>query len=305
MNALIRFKNLAPLFIIALSLVTATATTTDVIFSFAEDNGEYADTDLETDSAGNIYGSTVLGGDHGSGTVFQLSPTGTGWEQTVLYSFTGGADGGEPYKGVTIDRHGNLYGTAVTGGSGGCEGGCGVVYKLTNSRWNMEPNSHLRVHGRRRWIWTWRASHRRSERKCVWNDPDGRHVRRRHHLQTPTERWELHVSGDSHIHRRQRRLIRFSRKDASGSRTALRCGHYRRYCMATELFSSSHRQQLASGISGRYIRFTVNPTEVFLTARYSALVRVKSMGPLITVVETALALFTNSLPGPLGNGTRE
>ena len=139
MNALIRFKNLAPLFIIALSLVTATASTTDVIFSFAGNNGEYADTDLETDSTGNIYGSTVLGGDHGSGTVFQLSPTGAGWEQTVLYSFTGGADGGEPYKGVTIDRHGNLYGTAVTGGSGGCEGGCGVVYKLTqsNGAWNQ------------------------------------------------------------------------------------------------------------------------------------------------------------------------
>jgi uncharacterized repeat protein (TIGR03803 family) len=133
MNALIRFKNVVPLFVIALSLATAAATTTDVIFSFEEDNGEYADTDLETDSAGNIYGTTVLGGEHGGGTVFQLSPTPSGWVQTVLYSFTGGADGGEPYKGVTIDSRGNLYGTAVTGGSGGCEGGCGVVYKLTNS----------------------------------------------------------------------------------------------------------------------------------------------------------------------------
>jgi uncharacterized repeat protein (TIGR03803 family) len=134
MNALIRLKKLAPLFVIALSLVTAKATTTtDVIFSFDEDNGEYADTDLETDSAGNIYGTTVLGGEHGSGTVFQLSPTHGGWVQSVLYSFTGGADGGEPYKGVSIDRQGNLYGTAVTGGSGSCEGGCGLVYKLTNS----------------------------------------------------------------------------------------------------------------------------------------------------------------------------
>ena len=133
MNALIRFKNLAPLFVIALSLVTATATTTDIIFSFEEDNGEYADTDLEVDSAGNIYGTTVLGGDHGGGTVFQLTSTPSGWVQNVLYSFTGGADGGEPYKGVSIDRQGNLYGTAVTGGSGSCEGGCGVVYKLTNS----------------------------------------------------------------------------------------------------------------------------------------------------------------------------
>ena len=130
---LIRFIKATPLFVIALSLATAAATTTDVIFSFEEDNGEYADTDLETDSAGNIYGTTVLGGEHGGGTVFQLSPTPNGWVQTVLYSFTGGADGGEPYKGVSIDRQGNLYGTAVTGGSGGCEGGCGVVYKLTNS----------------------------------------------------------------------------------------------------------------------------------------------------------------------------
>jgi uncharacterized repeat protein (TIGR03803 family) len=133
MNAVVRFKNVAPLFVIALSLATATATTTDVIFSFEEDNGEYADTDLETDSAGNIYGTTVLGGDHGSGTVFQLSPTPNGWVQNVLYSFTGGVDGGEPYKGVSIDRQVNLYGTAVTGGSGSCEGGCGVVHR--RCRW--------------------------------------------------------------------------------------------------------------------------------------------------------------------------
>ena len=139
MNALIRIKNAAPLFVIALLLVKAGATTTDVIFSFEEEQGEYADTELETDSAGNIYGTTVLGGEFGGGTVFQLSRTPNGWEHTVLYSFTGGADGGEPYKGVTIDLRGNLYGTAVTGGSGGCEGGCGVVYKLTKSKgiWNQ------------------------------------------------------------------------------------------------------------------------------------------------------------------------
>src|SRR5438045_7674372 len=122
MNALIRIRHAASVFVIALSLVTAAATTTDVIFSFEEEEGEYADTDLETDSAGNIYGTTVLGGDHGSGTVFQLSPT-NGWAQNVLYSFTGGADGGEPYKGGSIDGQGKLYGTAVTGGTGSCEGG--------------------------------------------------------------------------------------------------------------------------------------------------------------------------------------
>src|ERR1700730_12256002 len=139
MNALIRIKSAVPLLVIALSLVTAAATTTDVIFSFEETEGEYADTDLETDNAGNIYGTTVLGGEFGGGTVFQLHPTPTGWEHTVLYSFTGGADGGEPYKGVTIDRRGNLYGTAVTGGSGGGEGGCGGGYKLTQIHGTGEP----------------------------------------------------------------------------------------------------------------------------------------------------------------------
>ena len=87
MNALIRIKNVAPVFVIALSLVTATATTTEVIFSFEEEEGEYADTDLETDSAGNIYGTTVLGGEFGGGTVFQLSPTPNGWKHTVLVQF--------------------------------------------------------------------------------------------------------------------------------------------------------------------------------------------------------------------------
>jgi uncharacterized repeat protein (TIGR03803 family) len=120
---------------VAALLVSATsASSTKVIYSFAGGNdGEYLDTDLVMDSAGNLYGSTVQGGDFSSGTVFQLSPSGDGWTHTVLYSFTGGTDGAEPYKGVTLDTHGNIYGTAVAGGGGSCEGGCGVVFKLTNS----------------------------------------------------------------------------------------------------------------------------------------------------------------------------
>ena len=108
--------------------------TTEIIYSFAgEDDGEYTDTDVAIDAAGNLYGTSVLGGEFGGGTVWQLSPVGGGWVHTVLYSFTGGADGGEPYKGVTLDSAGNLYGTAVTGGSGSCEGGCGVAYRLTKA----------------------------------------------------------------------------------------------------------------------------------------------------------------------------
>jgi uncharacterized repeat protein (TIGR03803 family) len=112
----------------------AQASTTQIIYSFGGGtDGEYLDTDVAIDGAGNLYGTSVLGGTFGGGTVWQLSPVGNGWVHTVLYSFTGGGDGGEPYKGVTLDGAGNLYGTAVTGGAGSCEGGCGVVYKLAKS----------------------------------------------------------------------------------------------------------------------------------------------------------------------------
>jgi uncharacterized repeat protein (TIGR03803 family) len=121
--------------VVAMATV-ASASTTKVIYGFAGGNdGEYTDTDLVFDAGDNIYGTSVLGGAFGTGTVFELSHSASGWTHTVLYSFTGGADGGQPYKGVTLDAQGNLYGTAVVGGTGGScvESGCGVVYKLTHS----------------------------------------------------------------------------------------------------------------------------------------------------------------------------
>ena len=117
--------------IAGLSACAWAASTAKLIYSFAGNaDGEYTDTELVVDSAGNLYGTSVQGGTFGGGTVFQVTPAGV---HTVLYNFTGGSDGGEPYKGVTLDAAGNLYGTAVTGGGGSCEGGCGVVFRLTNS----------------------------------------------------------------------------------------------------------------------------------------------------------------------------
>lgn len=117
------------------------ASKTEVIHSFGEDDGEYPATDLVVDGAGNIYGTTTEGGDFGSGTVFKLTPTGDGWTESILYSFTSGLDGAQPYNGVTLDAQGNLYGTAVVGGTGqACEGGCGVVYKLTHSGGNWSQS---------------------------------------------------------------------------------------------------------------------------------------------------------------------
>jgi uncharacterized repeat protein (TIGR03803 family) len=113
----------------------AWASSTGVIYSFlGDEDGEYPSTDLVMDGAGNLYGTSVQGGDFGGGTVFQLTPAAGGWTHTVLYSFTGGPDGGQPYGGVTLDAQGNLFGTTVVGGTGAaCEGGCGVAYMLAPS----------------------------------------------------------------------------------------------------------------------------------------------------------------------------
>jgi uncharacterized repeat protein (TIGR03803 family) len=71
------------------------------------------------DKSGNLYGTTQWGGDFNFGTVFELSPVGASWTATILYSFTGGADGGHPAGGLVMDRAGNLYGTGQTGGANG------------------------------------------------------------------------------------------------------------------------------------------------------------------------------------------
>lgn len=82
------------------------------------------------DKAGNLYGTTYIGGAFGVGTVYRLDPTG---KEMVLYNFTGGADGKNPYFVVLVrDNSGNLYGTTSAGAGTGCGGtGCGTVFKLT------------------------------------------------------------------------------------------------------------------------------------------------------------------------------
>ena len=86
------------------------------------------------DQAGNLYGTTSSGGAFGQGVVFELSPSGSGWTETVLYNFAGGSDGSSPYGGLVFDEAGNLYGTTSYGGGPGCGGtGCGTVYELTPS----------------------------------------------------------------------------------------------------------------------------------------------------------------------------
>ena len=95
-----------------------------VLYSFTGGtDGGGPDTDLIRDSSGNLYGTTRYGGTAGNGVVYKLDVTG---HERVLYSFTGGTDGGEPLAGVIRDSAGNLYGTTHGGGTAGA----GVVYKL-------------------------------------------------------------------------------------------------------------------------------------------------------------------------------
>jgi uncharacterized repeat protein (TIGR03803 family) len=84
---------------------------------------------LIQDAAGNLYGTTALGGANNRGTVFKLDNTG---HETVLYSFCSAAnctDGSQPYAGLLQDAIGNLYGTTTSGG--GSSGG--TVFKLDST----------------------------------------------------------------------------------------------------------------------------------------------------------------------------
>jgi uncharacterized repeat protein (TIGR03803 family) len=92
----------------------ATGTET-VLHSFVgSSDGFNPEAGLVLDAAGNLYGPTTWGGTPGHGTVFKVDANGT---ETVLYSFTRGADGGNPESDLIQDTAGNLYGTAFNGGS--------------------------------------------------------------------------------------------------------------------------------------------------------------------------------------------
>ena len=76
------------------------------------------------DAAGTLYGTTIFGGAHDFGIVFQIGPNGV---ETVLHAFAGGHDGYYPAAGLIADSAGNLYGTTTNGGTYSR----GTVFKVT------------------------------------------------------------------------------------------------------------------------------------------------------------------------------
>ena len=101
-----------------------------ILWTFLGPDGAAPAGGLIADARGNLYGTTETGGANGNnGTVFELTPPEpqqTQWSEQVLWSFSGGSDGGIPFAGLIMDRRGNLYGTTAAGGLG-----YGVIFELT------------------------------------------------------------------------------------------------------------------------------------------------------------------------------
>jgi len=132
--------------------------TETIIHTFAgSPDGGYPNGNLIFDNAGNLYGTTALGGDStycsgGCGTAFELSPQGNGtWSEQILYSFLGDRDGAAPGSTLVLQNN-SLYGTTEQGGgSKKCTGGCGTIFELVpqpNGTW-QESILHIFAGGKK------------------------------------------------------------------------------------------------------------------------------------------------------------
>jgi uncharacterized repeat protein (TIGR03803 family) len=120
--------------------------TESILYSLGSYSGDGTYTWAEPvfDAAGNIYGTTVTGGAFGSGTVYKLSPNSDGtWTESVLYSFTGGADQGIPKSAVWLDSSGNIFGTASADGTSAA----GAVFELSPSSGGTWTERTLHIFG--------------------------------------------------------------------------------------------------------------------------------------------------------------
>lgn len=112
--------------------LTSLGTLTPLVPIFCQPNGFYPNSALVQAANGNLYGTTAAGGDGsntGSGTVYEMTPTGS---LTSLYSFclqTGCADGSDP-QALILAPDGNFYGTTY---SGGANNGTGTVFEITST----------------------------------------------------------------------------------------------------------------------------------------------------------------------------
>jgi uncharacterized repeat protein (TIGR03803 family) len=125
------------IFAIILFAAQIAASQEKVLYSFYDSGGSVLpEAGVISDASGNLYGATFYGGAHGAGMVYELTPSASGWKETVLHSFnTDGIDGFAATGGLVFDASGNLYGTTQFGGTGACTNGfgCGTVFELSPS----------------------------------------------------------------------------------------------------------------------------------------------------------------------------
>ena len=121
----------------------------NVLYDFTwGDDGAFPEGILAVDSAGNLFGSTSAGGTNGNGTLFQLTPSGSGWSFNTLYSFGFCCDVGVyGSTGLILDASGTLYGMTPHGGIPNCQAGCGVVFSLTPANGSWVYNELYRFTG--------------------------------------------------------------------------------------------------------------------------------------------------------------
>ena len=109
--------------------------TETTLYTFNQSDGGGSVSPLVLDSAGNLYGTGLWGGnagcDFGCGSVFELSRSGSGWTENTLYRFTDGIDGAEPFSSSQLLYKGNLYGAFAPPTGFGPTGG---VFELKHSK---------------------------------------------------------------------------------------------------------------------------------------------------------------------------
>jgi uncharacterized repeat protein (TIGR03803 family) len=109
--------------------------TETILHKFADNGADGAEPYAGLLRGGNhcFYGTTMAGGRYGYGTVYELLQSGDKWTVKVLYSFSGGADGSEPWGRLISDENGTLYGTTAYGGVSSNYSNVGTVFELVPS----------------------------------------------------------------------------------------------------------------------------------------------------------------------------
>jgi len=139
LSQILRAAGIAAAITFSLAVSVQAQTETTLVSFTGGSDGRNPIAGLISDASGNLYGVAGTGGNvhlcqgHGCGVLYELSPNGSGgYTETVLYTFTGGADGTFPNSTLLMDAAGNLYGTTFLGGDLTCNSpyGCGTIFEF-------------------------------------------------------------------------------------------------------------------------------------------------------------------------------